>query len=53
MLYIRMDTPCKRPPPFLAREFQAPVCTYSGEYVKFGNAPQEELASVGMRIAVA
>ncbi len=27
-----MASPCKRPPPFLAREFQTPMGAYSGDY---------------------
>ncbi len=32
MLYIQMACLCKHPPPFLARQFQAPMGAYSREY---------------------
>ncbi len=34
-VYMQMDSPCKRPPRFLACEFQAPMGAYSGDYGKY------------------
>ncbi len=31
-MYVQMAALCKRPPPLLACEFQAPMGAYSGQY---------------------